>query len=97
MAAKDLYSVLGVQRTASAADIKKSYRKLARKYHPDVNPGNKDAEERFKEVSQAHDILSDTEKRKLYDQFGMDGLQAGFDANQARAQRAWAGAGGGAE
>jgi len=97
MAAKDLYSVLGVQRTASADDIKKSYRKLARKYHPDVNPGNKDAEERFKEVSQAHDILSDTEKRKLYDQFGMDGLQAGFDANQARAQRAWAGAGGGAE
>src|SRR5579862_9656286 len=95
MAAKDLYSVLGVERSASAADIKKAYRKLARKYHPDVNPGNKQAEERFKELSQAHDVLSDPEKRKLYDQFGMEGLQAGFDANQARAQRTWGGAGAG--
>jgi len=92
MAAKDLYGVLGVERTASAAEIKKAYRKLARKHHPDVNPGNKESEERFKEISQAHDVLADPEKRKLYDQFGIEGLQAGFDANQARTQRAWTGA-----
>jgi molecular chaperone DnaJ len=92
MAGKDLYRVLGVDRTASAADIKKAYRKLARKHHPDVNPGNKEAEERFKEISQAHDILSDPEKHKLYDQFGTEGLQAGFDAHQGRAQRASRGA-----
>jgi molecular chaperone DnaJ len=87
--AKDLYRVLGVSRTASADEIKKAYRKLARRYHPDVNPGNKQAEERFKEVSQAHDVLSDPEKRKLYDEFGMAGVQAGFDAARARAQEQW--------
>lgn len=92
MDGKDLYGVLGVDRNATAAEIKKAYRKLARRHHPDVNPGNKEAEERFKEISQAYDILSDPEKRKLYDQFGMEGLQAGFDANQARAHRAWTGA-----
>lgn len=86
--AKDIYAVLGVSRNASQEEIKKAYRKLARRYHPDVNPGNKEAEDRFKEISQANDILSDSEKRKLYDQFGMEGLQAGFDAGQARAQRA---------
>jgi molecular chaperone DnaJ len=95
--AKDLYRVLGVERTASAAEIKTAYRKLARKHHPDVNPGNKAAEERFKEISQAHDVLSDPEKRKLYDQFGMEGLQAGFEAHQARTQRARAGAAGAEE
>ena len=87
MATTDLYAVLGVQRQASADEIKKAYRKLARRLHPDVNPGNKQAEERFKEISQAYDVLSDPEKRKLYDEFGMDGLQAGFDAGQARAYR----------
>jgi len=87
--AKDLYRVLGVSRGASAEDIKKAYRKLARRYHPDVNPGNKEAEERFKEISQAHDILSDPDKRKLYDEFGMGGVQAGFDAARARAQGEW--------
>ena len=86
--AKDLYAVLGVSRNASPEEIKKAYRKLARRHHPDVNPGSKAAEERFKEISQANDILSDPEKRKLYDQFGMEGLQAGFEA--ARAQRAGA-------
>jgi molecular chaperone DnaJ len=100
MTEKDLYAALGVPRTASAAEIKKSYRKLARKYHPDVNPGNKAAEERFKEISEAHDVLSDPEKRKLYDEFGMAGVQSGFDAEQARAYReraqAWRSAGGGA-
>ncbi|MFQ5665293.1 MAG: molecular chaperone DnaJ [Candidatus Binatia bacterium] len=91
MAAKDLYAALGVERSASAEEIKKAYRKLARRYHPDVNPGDKRAEERFKEISQAHDILSDPEKRKLYDEFGMEGLQAGFDATRARAYSGWAG------
>ena len=90
MAAKDLYSVLGVKRDASAEEIKKAYRKLARRHHPDVNPGNKQSEERFKEISQAHDVLSDPEKRKLYDEFGMQGLQAGFDAGRARAYEEWA-------
>src|ERR1041385_517348 len=90
MAEKDLYSILGVTRDASADELKKAYRKLARRYHPDVNPGNKQSEERFKEISQAHDILSDPEKRKLYDQFGMEGLQAGFDAGRARAYEVWA-------
>ncbi len=68
--AKDLYEVLGVSRQASPQEIKAAYRRLARQYHPDVNPGNKEAEERFKEISAAHDILSDEEKRARYDQFG---------------------------
>jgi molecular chaperone DnaJ len=84
---KDLYAVLGVSRTASDADIKKAYRKLARKHHPDVNPGNRTAEERFKEISEAYEILADAEKRRRYDEFGMVGVQAGFDPNQARAYR----------
>lgn len=90
MAGKDLYRVLGVERNASAEAIKKAYRRLARRYHPDVNPGNKEAEERFKEISQAHDVLGDPEKRKLYDEFGLQGVQAGFDATRARAQNEWA-------
>jgi len=87
MAEKDLYGVLGVSRAASADDIKKAYRKLARKHHPDVNPGNRTAEERFKTISEANDILGDPEKRKRYDEFGMAGAQSGFDADQARAHR----------
>ena len=65
MAKKDLYNVLGISRAASTEEIKKAYRQLARKYHPDVNQGNKQAEERFKEISFAHDVLSDDQKRKL--------------------------------
>ena len=68
---KDYYETLKVPREASAEDIKKSYRKLARKYHPDLNPGDKSAEERFKTVQEAFDVLSDEKKRKMYDQFGV--------------------------
>jgi molecular chaperone DnaJ len=70
MANKDYYSVLGVKRDAKPEEIKKAYRRLARKYHPDVNPGDKAAEERFKEIQEAYDILSDEKKRKIYDKFG---------------------------
>jgi molecular chaperone DnaJ len=95
MAEKDLYGLLGVGKNATPEEIKKAYRKLARRYHPDVNPGNADAEERFKAISEAHDILSDPEKRKIYDEFGYDALQAGFDAERARAyQRGATGSGG---
>jgi molecular chaperone DnaJ len=93
--AEDLYAVLGVKRDATINEIKKAYRKLARKYHPDVNPGNKEAEDKFKSVSHAHEILSDAEKRKIYDEFGEDGLRAGFDPEQARQYRQWQQAGGG--
>ncbi|HEX9201880.1 MAG TPA: J domain-containing protein [Acidobacteriaceae bacterium] len=67
---KDYYSILGVKKTATSDDIRKAFRKLARKYHPDVNPNDKKAEEKFKEISEANDVLSDEKKRKVYDQFG---------------------------
>src|SRR5450755_1560164 len=67
---KDYYGILGVKKTASADDIRKAFRKLARKYHPDVNPGDKSAEEKFKTLSEANDVLSDPKKRKVYDQVG---------------------------
>ncbi|MGB3300211.1 MAG: J domain-containing protein [Phormidesmis sp.] len=73
---KDYYAILGVSKTADASDIKKSFRKLARKYHPDVNPDNKTAEAKFKEVSEAYEVLSDADKRKKYDQFGQYWQQA---------------------
>src|SRR5215204_2882252 len=71
MAAKqDYYEILGIKRDAKPDEIKKAYRRLARKYHPDVNPGDKAAEERFKLMSEAHDVLSDPKKRAVYDRFG---------------------------
>ncbi|RVU43686.1 molecular chaperone DnaJ [Lujinxingia sediminis] len=88
----DLYGILGVSKKTDAATIKKAYRKLARENHPDVNPGDAAAEERFKRISAAFDVLSDPKKRKLYDEFGFEGLREGFDAKRARATRRRGGA-----
>ena len=74
---RDYFKVLGVERGADADAIKRSFRKLARQYHPDVNPGNKDAEARFKEISEAYEVLSDPEKRRRYEQFGQYWSQMG--------------------
>lgn len=74
MADKDYYSILGVSRDAGADEVKKAYRKLALKYHPDRNPGNKEAEEKFKEISESYEVLSDSQKRQAYDQFGRAGV-----------------------
>ena len=88
--AEDLYSVLGVSKTADAAAIKKAYRKLAKDLHPDKNPGNASAESRFKSVNHAFDVLSHADKRKLYDEFGEEGLREGFDPDKVRNYQQWA-------
>lgn len=87
--ADDFYQVLGVSRGASQAEVKRAYRQLARKYHPDVNPGNKAAEEKFKSLGAAFEVLSDPKKRKLYDEFGEDAARIGFDEQQAQQVRAY--------
>jgi curved DNA-binding protein len=88
MADRDFYKILGVSRNARPEEIKKAYRRLAKELHPDRNPNDKKAEERFKEVSNAYAVLSDAEKRSLYDRFGEMGLREGFDpeAYEAAAQ-----------
>jgi curved DNA-binding protein len=83
--ATDLYKDLGVARSASQDEIKKAYRKLAAQFHPDRNPDNKSAEERFKAINRAHQVLGDAKKRALYDEFGDIALREGFDADAARA------------
>ena len=77
MAKRDYYETLGVSKGASASDIKKAYRKLALKYHPDKNPDDAAAEEKFKEAAEAYEVLSDDTKRQQYDRFGHDGMQGG--------------------
>jgi DnaJ-class molecular chaperone len=89
MPEEDLYALLGVVKGTTDDEVRTAYRKLARKHHPDVNPGDKQAEDRFKEISFAYDVLSDPEKRARYDEFGRQGLEAGFDPEQARAFHRW--------
>jgi curved DNA-binding protein len=95
MAERDLYADLGLKRGATKEEIKKAYRKLARELHPDRNPDNPRAEERFKRVAYANDVLGDERKRALYDEFGEVGLREGFDAAGARAMRSRGRAGAG--
>src|ERR1700684_834085 len=88
---KDYYATLGVKKTATPEEIRKAFRKAARKYHPDVNPGDKKAEEKFKEISEANDVLSEEKKRKIYDQLGFYS-----DSIDPAAAEAYARGGGGA-
>jgi curved DNA-binding protein len=94
MAFIDYYKILGVDKKASDADIKKAYRKLARKYHPDINPNDKEASSKFQQVNEANEVLSDPEKRKKYDEYGENWKHAD-QYEQARQQQSYAGNGGG--
>ena len=89
MAKRDYYEVLGVDKSASANDIKKAYRRKAMEYHPDKNPGNKEAEEKFKEAAEAYSVLSDPDKKARYDQFGHAGTAPEDSAAEDSAGREW--------
>ena len=84
---RDYYEVLGVEKNASDAEIKKAYRKLAMKYHPDQNPGDKTAEEKFKEINEAYEVLSDADKKARYDQYGFAGVDPNFNPRSRSALR----------
>src|SRR6187402_3239025 len=90
----DYYKVLGLDKNATEDEIKKAYRKLARKHHPDLNPNDKEAEKKFKQINEANEVLSDPEKRKKYDQYGKDWKHAG-EFEEARKQQQASGRSGG--
>src|ERR1700744_535226 len=94
---KDYYALLGIKKTATADEVRKAFRKLARKHHPDVNPGDKKAEERFKEISEANDVLSDEKKRKVYDALGYYSDQIDPAAAEAAARGGYGGFPGGGQ
>ena len=88
----DYYQVLGVNKNATEEEIKKAYRKLARKYHPDLNPNDKEANKKFQQINQANEVLSDPEKRKKYDQYGKDWKHAEEFEKAKQSRQQWAGA-----
>jgi curved DNA-binding protein len=97
MAFIDYYEILGVNKNATEEEIKKAYRKLARKYHPDLNPNDKEANKKFQQINEANEVLSDPEKRKKYDQYGKDWKHAEEFEKARQSKQQWADAGGGAQ
>ena len=94
MEKRDYYEVLGISRNADEAQIKRAYRKLAKKYHPDTNPGDKQAEQKFKEITEAYGVLSDSEKKKLYDRYGFAAFEESSGADRGGFGRGGASSGG---